>query len=179
MTYPKINLRLFMGNIDGPRIAQWIMDHDYATFFRNNSILPTYEECAAYPTWSQNLVMMVDDIKHQTIGMVIGYQSSYRNRTIKAGALIDKHIQGAGFGHAAQCTWIEFLFKRLGFRKVIVENIEERFTEPYFKVGFQLEGRHKAEAMVDGVWTDEIRMACFQEDWPGLEVVLSDQRKTA
>lgn len=161
MDLEKIRLRLFSAQKgDGALIAEWITDPDYITFFRNNSVLPTFEECCAYPAWSQNLVMMVD-YEGQTIGMVNGYHANYRNSTVHAGAILDKRFHGLGLGHTAQVAWINCLFQRHRFRKVIVDNIHEHFTEPYLKIGFFEEGRHKAEAWVNGEWRDEIRMACF------------------
>jgi len=163
--YPKLKLRLFIGQIDGPRIASWIADPEYATFFRNNAVLPSYEECFNYPAWSQNIVMMVEDEKGDTVGMVCGYGLNYRNRSIKSGIIIDKRFQNQKYGHAAHDIWFRYLFERLAFRKIIVENVDEVYTDPYYKVGFQLVGRLKAHCKVKGEYCDEILMECFDDDY--------------
>jgi RimJ/RimL family protein N-acetyltransferase len=171
----QLKLRLFSQS-DGIRfISKWVVDPEYATFWRNNSVLPTLEECANYPAWSQNVVMMVDAVHEEenvvmTIGMVTGYHVCHKNGYISAGIILDKDFQGHGLGHNAQTLWIDYLFKRMGFRKIIVENLKAHFTEPYLKVGFFVEGnyiRHSKDKDVLGGYNDEVRMACFAEDWKG------------
>jgi RimJ/RimL family protein N-acetyltransferase len=174
-----LKLRLFSQS-DGIRfISKWVIDPDYATFWRNNSVLPTLEECVNYPGWSQNVVMMVDlihDLPDEnasitTIGMVTGYHVCHKNGYISAGIILNKEYQGQGLGHNAQTLWIDYLFKRMGFRKVIVENLKEHFTEPYLKTGFFVEGnyiKHSKDKDVIGKYNDEVRMACFAEDWKGV-----------
>lgn len=159
-----ISFRLF-SVMDGQMVGKWMADPDYLKFFRYTSVLPTYEECGNYPSWSQNLVMMVMDENLNTIGMAVAYQVNYRNRNVKAGLLIDKQFQKKHMGYEAMAQWIDYLFNRYGFRKVIVENVDEFLTAPYLNAGFQIEGRHIAECFIDGKWVDEIRMACFAEDW--------------
>lgn len=160
-----LTLRMFVSQFDGPRIALWINDDRYNTYFRNNAFIPSFEDCMQYPHWSQNLIMMVDDDKGNTIGMASAYHANYKSRVIKAGMLIDANCQRKKYGHNAQTMWLEYLFKKLGFRKIVVENIHEHFTDPYIKVGFKEEGRLVKEAFVNGEYLDEIRMSCFAEEF--------------
>lgn len=164
-----LQLRLF-SHLDGVLVSHWVTSPEYEVFFRNNAILPTREECANYPNWSQNIVIMIDNVEGNqgtTIGMAIAYHVNYRNRSAKAGLLLDKEFQKKGHGHNAQFLWLNFLFNRLGFRKVIVENVDEYLTKPYLEAGFFIEGRHLKESLVNGEYVDEIRMACFNDEWKG------------
>ena len=105
---------------DGQLIQKWMSDPAYFSFFRGNSLIPTAEDCANYPAWSGNMVMMLEGLHGDgfvTYGMAIGYHANWRNGTIKAGILLDKSIQGSGFGYDAISFWTKFLFGR-GFRKV-------------------------------------------------------------
>jgi|YelNatPaOPRAMG01_1025707.scaffolds.fasta_scaffold38887_2 RimJ/RimL family protein N-acetyltransferase len=170
MIYPEVKLRLFTAS-DAIYIAKWIIDEDYLTFFRYTSILPTLEECANYPAWSQNIVMMVMDENNNTIGMVNAYHVNYRNQTCKAGILIDKSVQAKGYGHAAYAKWINFLFDKMNFRKVIAEIVDEKWIEPLQKCGFEIEGKHLRECKLNGAYLDEYRLAVFKETWTGAERV--------
>lgn len=160
-----LKLRHFLSHIDGPLIAEWVLDDDYATFFRNCMFLPSFEDCMNYPLWSQNLVMMVQNETGQTIGMVTGYHANFRSRTIKSGGLIDKNFRRSGYAYNAQLKWIEHLFNRRGLRKVIVEIVDEHLYDPFVSMGFKEEGRYKAEHEMDGRLVDEIRMGCLKEDF--------------
>jgi len=167
----RLRLRCFSAILDASLVAGWFADEAYEVFFRNVTVIPTREECANFPAWSQNLTMIVE-IESKPgewfpCGMVVGYHVNLRSRTVKAGILIDKKLHRLGFGHNAQTLWIDYLFKRLGFRKVVVENIHEHFTKPYQDVGFTIEGRFIKEHIVGGEYVDEIRMYCFLEDWKG------------
>jgi RimJ/RimL family protein N-acetyltransferase len=129
------------------------------------SVIPTIEECANYPAWTQNVIMMVL-LDGEPIGMATAYYINYRNKTVRLGMLIDKAFQGNGCGHSAMSQWIDRWFKN-GFRKISVDNIDEHFTEPYLKVGFFVEGRFAKQCLVGGEYKDEIVMSCFLEDWKG------------
>lgn len=158
-----IKLRPFTNN-DGYQISKWVTDLDYYKFFRNNSMMPTFEDCCNYPTWSQNLVMMID-YGDKTIGFVNAYQVNHRNRIIHAGCLIDKEYWGNNVGHDSMSEWISYLFNRFGFRKIIVENVDEFLTASYLDCGFTTVGRRKAHCDLFGVYVDEIEMEVFREDF--------------
>ncbi len=158
-----IKLRPF-NHTDGYQIAQWVSDLEYFKFFRNCAFLPTIDECCNYPAWAQNIVMMVEQ-DDRTIGMVNAYQVNFRNRAAYAGCLIDKKFQGGNTGHNSMTIWISYLFNRFGFRKILVEHVDEFLTPGYFDSGFTLVGRRKAHCDVFGVPMDEIELEVFREDW--------------
>ena len=160
-----LKLRHFLSHIDGPLIAEWVLDDDYSTFFRNCMFLPSFADCMNYEQWSQNLVMMVQDENGQTIGMVTGYHANFKGRTIKSGGLIDKRFRCSGHAYNAQVAWIDHLFKRRGIRKVVVEIVDEYLFNPFVRMGFKEEGRFKDEHEINGKFVDEIRMGCFREDF--------------
>lgn len=157
-----LKLRHFLSHIDGPLIADWVLDDAYATFFRSCVFLPSFEDCMNYPAWSQNMVMMVE-ADGKTVGMVTGYHANFRSRTIKSGLLIDKRFQNSGYGYDAHVMWIDHLFNRRGIRKVVVEIVEPHLIGACTRMGFQEEGRYIKEAEIKGEYVDEIRLACFKE----------------
>jgi RimJ/RimL family protein N-acetyltransferase len=165
---PSLQLRLF-NQTDALHVSQWIVDPQYETFFRNNSILPTFEECATYPAWANNLVMMViaqdEQGQWQTIGMVNGYYSSLRNQSIHAGILLTVEAQKKGFGSDAMTMWVDYLFRRIGMRMVILELVDPTFIDPLLKRGFVEGGRIKEACKLKGEWSDEYRMYATREMW--------------
>lgn len=158
-----MNLRLFTAS-DGHLIARWMADPAYSNFFRHTSIVPTLEDCAGYPNWTQNLVMMAE-IDGETIGMVTAYHADNRNRSVKAGCLLDKRYHKRGLGHDVHTLWIQHLFNQCNFRKVVVECTDEYLVEAYKGVGFQEEGRYREECFLNGKWADEIRLGCFRDEF--------------
>ena len=70
---------------------------------------------------------------------------------------------------AVHTVWYSSMLFGSTWAKVapVVENAKEHFTKPYLDCGFFIEGRHSKEYFMDGEWRDEIRMACFLEDWRG------------
>lgn len=159
-----VYLRPFTG-YDGQFVARWIFDDEYERYFRHTSMVPTLEECSNYPNWSQNIIMMVNNENNETIGMASAYHVNYRNRVAKAGLLIDKAYQRQLYGHNAQKSWLDFLFRRMGFRKIIVENVDEWLTSAYLDAGFTTVGRLKANSLINNEWKDEILLECFAEDF--------------
>lgn len=158
-----VKLRPFTST-DGYKISEWVSDMEYFKFFRNNAFLPTVEECCNFPAWAQNIVMMVE-IDNQCIGFVNAYQVNMRNRIAHAGCLIDKEFQRNGVGHDAMTEWITYLFNRFGFRKIVVEHVDEYLTPAYLESGFTTVGRYKANCDILGELKDEIALECFREDW--------------
>lgn len=161
-----MNFRLFCAQ-DGYQIAKWMTDPVYFNFFRGNSMIPTLEECASYPAWSGNIVMMLEGADESggshVCGMAIGYHANWRAGTVKAGVLIDKSCQKSKLGRDAMMKWAQFLFTR-GFRKVAVEFVDEWLVEPLKKIGFFEESRHYQECKDQfGEEIDEIRMSCFSD----------------
>lgn len=159
-----MKLRHFLSHIDGPLIADWVLDDAYATFFRSCVFLPSFEDCMNYPAWSQNMVMMVE-ADGKTVGMVTGYHANFRSRTIKSAGLIDKRYRRCGHAYNAQVKWIDHLFNRRGMRKVIVEIVDKNLIQPFNEMGFKEEGRYLDEAEINGEFVDEIRMGCFKESF--------------
>ena len=158
--YPKVSFRLFNAT-DGLLISLWITNQAYLTFFRHNAVMPSFEDCSRYPTWSNNIVMMVVDEAGSTIGMVNGYYANWRNRVIHAGILLTEEAQHRGYGHAAFAQWVFYLAERFGFRKIVAEIVEERLVKPMERFGFEVEGVYKSECLINGEYTDEYRLAYF------------------
>lgn len=168
MTNPKVHFRPFTPQ-DGYKIAEWFFDPAYEAMFRNTLITPTLEDCANFPVWSQQMVMMVVNEGGETVGMVTGYYLNLKAKNLHCGILLDKKFHGQKYGNSTQLAWFNFLFKQRGFRKIIVENVHMQFTEPYQRRGFEVEGVHKKECLMNGEYVDEIRLACLAENWNGSE----------
>jgi len=148
------------GLVEDPMlIAKWSTDSHYANFFQSIGMIPTMEECRNYPGWTGNSVMMIRSATTaETMGVVSMYRPIYRNGTVEAGILIDKKYQGNKLGERAGLKWISYLAS-LGFRKIIVNIIEEKLQRRLLENGFVLEGVHKDEVNIDGQYVDEYRMA--------------------
>jgi RimJ/RimL family protein N-acetyltransferase len=157
-----ISLRPFHGENDWHPISKWVSDPDYAHFFQSMGVIPTMEECKRYPQWTGNSVMMVA-FNAGAIGMVSMYHPSYRNGTCEFGVLIDKEYQGNDLGRKATELWMRYLFS-LGFRKLIVNFIDEGLCKLSAENGFVAEGVHERECLVDGKYVTEYRYAFFRRD---------------
>jgi RimJ/RimL family protein N-acetyltransferase len=80
--------------------------------------------------------------RHATLGIVIGRKDCW----------------GRGFGTEAVSLLCHHAFETLNLHKVCLSTYagNERALRAYARVGFQVEGRRRAQVFVEGRWLDEI-----------------------
>lgn len=178
MKLQNVHLRLFKRD-DARLISKWIVEEEYKSFYRYLQSIPTEDECADFPRWSGNLVMMVDadvvDEKNNvlntiTIGKVIAYQCNLKMGICYAGILIEKKIHKLGFGKIASLLWMDYLFKVLEFRKVLVQYLKK--DEFFIKAcahGFSKPILLEEQCKFNGEICDEYLMSCLSRNWKGME----------
>lgn len=78
---------------------------------------------------------------------------------------------GRGFGTDAMRLIVQYGFCELNLRRITLglHSYNERALKSYLKVGFQLEGRIRAEGLRDGARYDGLYMGLLREEWDALQ----------
>ena len=96
-----------------------------------------------------------------------GYHNvNYKNRTCQVGIVINqKKFQNQGFGTEAFQLLINYLFKEMNIRKILLNVFanNSRAIHVYKKIGFIVEGTLKNNIYREGHYWDELIMAKFSE----------------
>ncbi len=104
--------------------------------------------------------------------MFIG-EVSYRDMDLVAGTAVlgimigDKSYWGQGYGTDAVRALCRFLFDRFRLRRIQLDTWagNERAIKSYTKVGFQIEGRLRDAALVNGQPMDQIVMGLLRSEF--------------
>lgn len=85
----------------------------------------------------------------------------------------EREYWGKGYGTDAMRLIVGYGFGELNLRRITLglHSYNERALKSYQKVGFQLEGRVRAEGLRDGVRYDALYMGILREEWMKLNVV--------
>lgn len=105
-------------------------------------------------------------------GVFIG-EVSYRDMDVVAGTAVlgimigDKSYWGQGYGTDAVLTLCRFLFERFRLRRIQLDTWagNERALKSYAKVGFQIEGRLRDAAFVNGQPMDQVIMGLLRSEF--------------
>ena len=105
-------------------------------------------------------------------GLFIG-EVSYRDMDVVAGTAVlgimigDKSYWGQGYGTDAVRTLCRFLFDRFRVRRIQLDTWagNERAIKSYAKVGFQIEGRLRDAALVNGQPMDQVVMGFLRSEF--------------
>ena len=97
-----------------------------------------------------------------------GYHGvSHKNRTCYVGIMIsNKEYQNKGYGTEAFELLINYLFKEMNIRKILLNVFatNKRAIHVYEKLGFKIEGTLKDHVYRDGQYVDEVVMAKFNNE---------------
>lgn len=119
------------------------------------------------------------DADHFTIvappGAVIGFVGYFnadrRVGKIEVGIGIgEKAYWGKGYGREAMNLLLAYLFDVLRFQRVELDTWSgnERALRAYRACGFQIEGRLRRGALIEGTYYDTILMGLLREEWEAL-----------
>ncbi|MEW6524755.1 MAG: GNAT family protein [Bacillota bacterium] len=100
------------------------------------------------------------------------HRIDYRNGTAELGMVIgNKQYWGQGYGADVLLTLMGFAFRQLGLRKLTLRVFQgnQRAMNLYTRCGFVVEGVLKEQHLIDGLYHDEIHMACFARDFRGTQ----------
>jgi len=105
---------------------------------------------------------------HVPIGMVSLDSINWRDREAEVGIIIGESAQwGHGYGSDAMCTILTVAFKWYQLHRVHLRVIADnaRAIRSYEKCGFQLEGRLREAAWVDGEYRDVLVMSILDREY--------------
>lgn len=88
-----------------------------------------------------------------------------RRASFAIGLLQTEHL-GKGIGTEASKAVLGFAFSDLGLHRVSLRvlAINERAIRSYQKCGFQIEGRERETAFIDGKWHDDLIMGLLEDE---------------
>jgi len=95
---------------------------------------------------------------------------SYHHRLANLGASLgEPEYWGGGYGTDALLLIVDYGFEWLDARKIWLGTmgLNQRVLRQMEKVGFTLEARHRAVALADGQWYDEMVSGLLRDEWPG------------
>ena len=74
---------------------------------------------------------------------------------------------GKGYAFEAWSLLLEYAFRRLGLRKIIAAVVDGNGAsfKTLQKLGFQVEGRFRAQFWVDGEYRDQIFLGLFSDEF--------------
>jgi ribosomal-protein-alanine N-acetyltransferase len=96
---------------------------------------------------------------------------NYRNQIGEYGILMgDKQNWGKGYAKEASIAVINYCFKNVGLRKIVLGVIKDNTAaiNLYNTLGFKIEGIYRMHGIYEGKFCDSIRMAIFNEEDPSV-----------
>lgn len=111
--------------------------------------------------------LMIDNENGMPIGTIQLYDFNDQDRSCKLGIRIgDSNYWGKSYGEDAVNTIVEYAFNKLDMYRVTLKVYEynERALRCYLKCGFQLEGRTRKSACIDGTYYDEYIMGVLKSE---------------
>lgn len=164
-------MRHFIPQYDAPLLSKWMLDPDYANFFRGQLMPSTFDDCIDYQKWSGVVALMImkksekEDEQDETAGMATLSKFDLRGKSVHCNAIADKKFQGNHDMRATVKITLDYCFKVLGLRKIITVFVEDRFRDFCESLGFKYEGIQFKDSYVNGQWIDVHRMSVLVEDW--------------
>lgn len=94
--------------------------------------------------------------------------------------VLDPTALGKGLGTEAMRLIAKYGFESIGLHRLTLRvlSYNERAIKAYEKVGFQVEGRERETAFVDGVWHDDYIMGLLAREFEPLTEQVLDQNVT-
>lgn len=140
-------------------LATWFYDDQYKDMWRHSPKAWGQLEFENYPQLISGEVFIVFE-KTEPVGFIQMIPDCKTNRGVFVGILLDKSVQDKHYTHETFVVLFDYIFNRLGYRKVIVEILESKdtFKKALLKSGFILEGTLMGEAFIDGVFVNEVRL---------------------
>lgn len=156
----------------------WRMDHEVmywatgeahqASLVPEEAFMSRFDEAVLTDHHQESGILGIYTESSMFIGEV-----SYRDMDVVAGTAVlgimigDKSHWGQGYGTDAIRTLCRFLFDRFRLRRIQLDTWagNERAIKSYAKVGFQIEGRLRDAALVNGQPMDQVVMGLLRSEF--------------
>ena len=171
------NDRLFLrplGWTDAERVLGWINNKEIVSNFQFFTSKFTIEEEIRY------ILMMTDSPSDLLLGVVtkdgelIGtcglHEIDFKNDTARLGVIIGKKEHwNKGYAGEAIRTLIDWAFSVMNLHKIYLNVFvtNKKSVHLYNEIGFQKEGKLRAEYKIRGEYVSMFRMSILKEDWKG------------
>ena len=141
-------------------LANWFYDSHYRNMWRHHPRALQQIDFENYPKIIGGDVFIIYK-DQKPIGFTQIIPDSKTNRGIYVGILLDRAHQNQHNTHETFVILFNYAFNRLGYRKAIVEVLEEKddLKKGALKAGFLMEGTLYGEAYIDGQFVNEVRLS--------------------
>lgn len=147
-------------------LAKWYYSEDCAQMFRHIPHLMSEEQFKSYDKCVGGEVVIIYE-EDSPIGYINIAPSGKPNRGAKVGLVLEQ--SGRDVIKIRDIFYLmgEYVFNRLGFRKIICEVLADNVTlnSALNGLGFHFEGTLKEESFFDGKFVDECRWSMFKQDF--------------
>jgi RimJ/RimL family protein N-acetyltransferase len=161
---------------DLPLLMRWRNAPENRRFFFSPFLISQggqrkwYENLLADPT---RIVVMVETLEGQTVGMVGVSKIDWRNQEAEAGQILfDPDFRGQGYAEEAMCLGLDYLFNDLNLHRVY--SVHYAFNQGMIAFnrffGFKDEGVLRQAGFSDGRFQDKVIMGLLREEWRGEQV---------
>ncbi len=148
----------------GDTLFSWFYDYDYRLFFREFENPLSLEQCRDFSnimksSGVQVLAIVDKNDPQKPVGLVTLMWLKKKSGVIRVGMLLDKNCQHKTWCIEAFIIVGDLIYHHMGCRKMVVEYLASdahirRISE---KGGFVFESLLKEEALVDGIYQDEVK----------------------
>lgn len=151
----------------------WLNDQEVTRYLETGKFPATLETVRKYLERFQGsatdvILAIVDRGTGQHIGNVTLNHINWVHRTADTGLMIGrKDFWGKGYAFEAWSLIIEYALQRLGLRKIVAGVVDGNAASlaTLQKLGFQIEGRLRAEHWVDGEFRDALRLGLLRDEF--------------
>jgi RimJ/RimL family protein N-acetyltransferase len=167
MLYPNKDISIRGYEVsDVPLLKKLYTDPEYAIYFRDMPHLKVDNDFVNLPTL-MNCTMLVIEKDKKAIGFFCLYNLRPLARAISFGVILDKEYQKQGITKKVGEIIIPYVFDRLGLNKFDCSIIEfdERLISILKLWKFEVEGRIREEAFLDGKFYDCFIMSLTKKDY--------------
>lgn len=153
--------------------VSWLNDPEVTRFLETGKFPSTLDSVRAYMrrfdgSTTDLLFGIIDRKTDRHIGNVTLNHINWVHRTADTGLMIGRReFWGKGYAHEAWALVIDYAFSRLGLRKLIAGLVDGNHASQTIleRLGFQLEGRLRAEYWVSGAPCDALRLGLLREEF--------------
>lgn len=154
------------------RYFDWFNDQEVTRYMFNGMFPNTTKRMREF--YEEILVQkhvvfaIMDKRRGQHIGNVGIHRINWRDGIGEYGIIIgEKKFHGKGYGHEATGMILDYIFQRVGLRRVWlgVHEQHKKAIAIYKKIGFETEGQLRKEIYTDGRWHDRLIMGIFRDEY--------------
>ena len=175
LTGDRIYLRTLEESDATDDYVAWLNDREVTRYMGSGKFPATHESIRQFiANFQDNTAAVgfaiIDRKSSQFIGTVTLHTIDWINRTAETGLMIGrKDFWGNGYAFEAWKLVLGYAFNRLGLRKITAGAATENKASigSLKKLGFQVEGKLRAQYYIDGEYCDVVRFGLFQDEFLG------------